>query len=679
MIRLLLLKSIIVTLPLFALQQADIRIGEYSVRATINAERSTVEGSVSVWLQVTADSIERFRFVVPAGMSVNAVRDIDDDRYTEQRSEITSLLYSHIVELPSHRYRSDSFFVSIEFESVLDSASTAPMFVNRRECILPFLPETFWLPWFDADAALRVSLHLIAPEAMTMFGGFAASDSVIDDENRSWTFANNAPTGLRDMFTVCGSVAVREIAKASPDSSVSVSFFIDTTRFHGRLADSLLSFLFDAARYYKNLTGRASERFEQRYIVAGNVNVPGQLYRMGNAVIDRHSPASTVFDSLIFTRSTRNTWLMELARSFCPPSVDSTALFDEGWAGYLATTYILQRYRDPSVERRERLDLMINALSFYPTNPLAAGRTQRSNERDVLSFKGRYFFLMVEHVIGGGSFATVMRSMYGERNNRLLSIDEFRLLCEQEYGSPLEQFFRQWLYGSGIPEFVIHWKTETTRRGTTQTTVTVEQRGELFSLPITLAFTIGKRIVPKRIHVDKALQTFSFILPSAPTRIEIDPNFSILRWIIDVRILAHAYSSRLFRVYDRDVSNAEREALLTLELDPVNATGSAPIAYFSLGKLSVIEGDLEQAKEYFVKSMQSFAVEESALYPLLSLVRFANIVEMEGQRTEAIAMYERAMTEGYKNPSLYAPVIVEAERYLLRPFVSSDALWFGLY
>jgi ATP/maltotriose-dependent transcriptional regulator MalT len=132
-------------------------------------------------------------------------------------------------------------------------------------------------------------------------------------------------------------------------------------------------------------------------------------------------------------------------------------------------------------------------------------------------------------------------------------------------------------------------------------------------------------------------------------------------------------------VYDRDVSNAEREALLTLELDPVNATGSAPIAYFSLGKLSVIEGDREQAKEYFVKAMQSFAVEESALYPLLSLVRFANILEMEGRRTEAIAMYERAITEGYKNPSLYTPAIVEAERYLLRPFVSSDALWFGLY
>jgi hypothetical protein len=679
MIRLLLLNSIIVTLPLFALQQADIRIGEYSVRATINAERSTVEGSASVWLQVSVDSIDRFRFVVPAGMSVNAVRDIDDDRYTEQRSEITSLLHSHIVELPSHRYRNDSFFVSIEFESVLDSASTAPMFINGRECILPFLPGTFWLPRFEADAAARASLQLIAPAAMTVFGGFSASDSVIDDEYRSWTFANNVPTGLRDMFTVCGSVAVREIATASPDSSVSVSFFIDTTRFHGRLADSLLAFLFDAAQFFKNRTGKTTDPFVQRYIVAGNSNMQEQIYRAGNAVIDRYSPAFTVYDSLMFTRSTKNSWLLELARSFCPPSVDSTALFDEGWAGYLATTYILQRYRDPSVERRERLDLMINALSFYPTNPLAAGRTQRSNERDVLSFKGRYFFLMVEHVIGNGSFAAVMRSMYGDRSGSMLTINEFRLLCEREYGSSLEQFFRQWLYGSGVPEFVIQWRTETTRRGTTQTTVTVEQRGELFSLPITLAFTIGNRVVPKRIHVDKALQTFSFLLSSAPTRVEIDPNFSILRWIIDVRILAHAYSSRLFRVYDRDVSNAEREALLTLELDPVNATGSAPIAYFSLGKLSVIEGDREQAKEYFVKAMQSFAVEESALYPLLSLVRFANILEMEGRRTEAIAMYERAITEGYKNPSLYTPAIVEAERYLLRPFVSSDALWFGLY
>lgn len=670
---------IIVALPLFALQQADIRIMEYSVKAAINAEKSAVEGSASVWLQVNADSIDRFRFIVPAGMSVTAVRDIDDDRYTVERREVATALFSHSVLLPSHRYRKDSFFVSIEFESVFDTASTASMFINSREFILPFVPGTFWLPRFDTDAAARASLNFIAPATMMVFGGIVASDSVLDDEQRSWTFASGVPIDLRDIFTLCGSVTVAEISMTSPDSSVTVSFYIDTTRFQRRLADSLVAFLFDAAQYYLNLTGRTVEPFVQRYVVAGHVAIQGQVFRTGNTVIDRNSPSFTVYDTTMFTRSIKNLWLLELGRSFCLPTVDSTALFDDGWAGYLATKYILQRYRVPTVERRERLDLMINALSFYPTNPLAAGRRQRSNERDVLSFKGRYFFLMVEHVVGDITFAAVIRSMYGERNKRLISIDEFRLLCEREYGSPLEQFFRQWLYGSGVPEIVIQWKTETTRRGTTQTTVTVEQRGELFSLPITLAFTIGNRIIPKRILVDKALQTFSFAFASAPTHVEIDPNYSILRWILDVRILAHAYSSRLFRVFDRDISNAEREALLTLELDPVNATGSAPIAYFSLGKLSVIEGDLEQAKEYFVKAMQSSAVEESALYPLLSLVRFANVLEMEGNRQEAIAIYERAIAEGYKNPSVFAPVIVEAERYFHQPFISSDALWYGLY
>jgi len=64
---------------------------------------------------------------------------------------------------------------------------------------------------------------------------------------------------------------------------------------------------------------------------------------------------------------------------------------------------------------------------------------------------------------------------------------------------------------------------------------------------------------------------------------------------------------------------------------------------------------------------------------LLSLVRFANVLEMDGSRQEAIALYERAIAEGSKNPSLYAPVIIEAERYLLQPFVSSDDLWYGLY
>ena len=124
---------------------------------------------------------------------------------------------------------------------------------------------------------------------------------------------------------------------------------------------------------------------------------------------------------------------------------------------------------------------------------------------------------------------------------------------------------------------------------------------------------------------------------------------------------------------------SEQEALLTLQLDPNNNTGTAPIAYFSLGKIAVIKNDPDKAKELFLKAMQSAATDEAQLYPLLSLVRYANIVEMEGKRNEALPLYQRAILEGKKNPLIYAPVIVEAEKYLRTEFISSEELWYGLY
>ena len=260
-----------------------------------------------------------------------------------------------------------------------------------------------------------------------------------------------------------------------------------------------------------------------------------------------------------------------------------------------------------------------------------------------------------------------------------ISLKEFQLLCEQEYGSSLEWFFQQYLYRSTIPEFVLQWKTEKNVRGNFNVTVTIDQRGDRFTMPLSLLFTFGSRPLVKQIFVEQQQQIFTFLFSSSPTRIELDPNYTVLQWILDLRILAHAHTSRLFRVFNKDVSTSEREALLTLQLDPNNNTGAAPIALFSLGKLAVIENNLEKAKEYFLQAMQVTAVDEAQLYSLLGLVRYANILEMEGDRDEAVKLYQRAISEGEKNPAVFAPAIIEAGKYLHNKFISSDALWYGVY
>jgi tetratricopeptide (TPR) repeat protein len=660
-------------------RQSDMRILEYSVDAAINDNADGISGIASVWLQVTTDSLLVFRFTVPSSIEIIAVRDIDDDRYTHEPIPLMKTLFAHAVELPSYRFRNDSFLVKIEFETSFDTSSASPIFLNARECILPYSTADTWLPQFDQSSASRSSLRLTVPFNYTVIGGIPLTSSPAGEGGTLWEASRTDPVDLHDFFTLAGSASITELKRVSPDSMTIISLSVTAPRFHPRFADSLLSYLAEAAVFFRTVTGKYSGDFLQRFVVLGENQSENVILRTGNSIILRNSPAYTAYDSSVFFRTGRNRWLIELARSFCPAIKDSVPLFDHGWAGYLASRFVMERYNDDAVDRRERLDLMFTALSFYPSMPLSAGQTVHPYRSEILSSKGRYVFLMLEHLLGTPSFNSVITGFYLRNAVAPAGIQEFRLLCEQEYGSPLEQFFRQWLDRSSVPELVLGWKTENTLRGVALTTVSVEQRGDLFSIPITLSFSIGNKAVPKRVMVDQASHSFSFTFSSPPKKVEIDPQFSVLRWVLDYRILAHARSSQLYRVLDRNTAMATREAVLTLELDPVNATGSAPIAYYSLGAIAVVEGDLDQAKEYFIKAMQSNTVDESAVYPLLSLVRYANIVEMEGSRPEALPMYERAAEEGRKNPSLYATVIGEAEKYLRVPFVSSDDVWYGIH
>ena len=116
-----------------------------------------------------------------------------------------------------------------------------------------------------------------------------------------------------------------------------------------------------------------------------------------------------------------------------------------------------------------------------------------------------------------------------------------------------------------------------------------------------------------------------------------------------------------------------------LQLDPNNVTGWNNLALFSLGKSSVLSGDLPKAGEYFRRASALEASEPTQLYSVLSLVRLGNVLEMEGKRDEAIELYKLSTTLAERRPALYAPALFEAQKYINRKFVSSEDFWYGEY
>jgi tetratricopeptide (TPR) repeat protein len=643
----------------------------------MNDRTREITGRIHVEAQLVDSASAQFFFFVPKEWAINSLQDRNNDSYDDDRTTSVAGNVDLIrLDLSDEKQPNDTLFLNIEFKTILDSSSFGNIFLNQKEFLLPYNSLHSWLPLFGSLTTECFSLELTVPQQFTVVSE-QPFDTVSTDGSRIWKRSASQRTLLSTAFTLCGLQNPMKQKAFSSDSLFSVTLFSSPFRFNQQYAAAISSQLSDAIRYFTAMTKQTRVK-SMTYAVVGNGKIEKPVFSSRDFIILRNSPAYTVFDSASITRTAFNHWLLRLSRRFCPASNDSTAVFDDGFASYLALRFLRSSY--PSFTKQEQFQSLSNALTFFPVGTIAAGHTSKANTNEIISFKGRNLFLMLEHLLGSESFSAVIETVSARYSETHITFNEFQSLCEAEYGSSLEWFFNQWLYRSTVPEYVMQWKSETTLRGMSIIRTTIEQRGDLFSMPVPIVFTFGNRKVTKRVFVEQAKQEFTFTFPQVPVSVELDPQYTILRWLLNIRISAHAKTSLQFLSINRDVVNAEREALYTLQLDPNNSTGSAPLAYYVLGNISAAAaGNSEKAKENFLKAASSFATEETDLYRLLSSLRYANLLENDGKREEAIALYQRAVTEGLKSPLILERAIIEAENFIHEKFMPNNDLWFDIH
>jgi tetratricopeptide (TPR) repeat protein len=590
------------------------------------------------------------------------------------------------VFVPDTLKRGDPFLVKIVYEAIFDTVPTMPSFIADREILLAPNDSALWWPLL-ASTTSALSRQ-VAPAIMqvTVPSGFVIvptgpADSVYSVGSKtSWRFVYDIPKRLSEGFIVCASKNLVKNTIASADSSAQFSLYYDRARFNQELAGAVLRQLREAFSFFASLTGVHYPPSNISVAVVGTDDGRSGWYFADNVIIGRNSSAYSLYDSTILSSVQKNSWVHQLAHFCGIAATDSTFLFDEGWANYLTEKFFL--YKTAGVkdaQRQTRLDIFSTTLDFYPSQTLAQGRTTGKNEEAIFSKRGSCVFLMLEYILGEESFRIVTRKLYEKFSVRPVTIPEFEQLCEEVYGSSLDWFFNEWVYQVGLPELIFSSDITQTNRGSYLLKARISQRGDVFKTPVDLVFTGNARSLTKRVLLDSRDQEFEFILPFLPTKSEIDPNYFVLRWIPQLRLLAHARTAVGFRVFDHDLANSEREAMLTLQLDPNNLTGWNNIALFALGKSAVLKGEMTKAEEYFRRASELEANEPTQIYSVLSLVRLGNVLEMEGKRNEAVEIYKLSVTIGERNPVLYGIALSEALKYVREKFVSSDQFWYGEY
>jgi aminopeptidase N len=74
-------------------------------------------------------------------------------------------------------------------------------------------------------------------------------------------------------------------------------------------------------------------------------------------------------------------------------------------------------------------------------------------------YKGAWVLHMLRHVMGDKSFFRALRTYVRSFSYKNVSTDDFKRVCESEYGRPLDWFFKEWIYGSDRPEYKYNWTT----------------------------------------------------------------------------------------------------------------------------------------------------------------------------------------------------------------------------
>ncbi len=663
-------------------------IDHYALNISVDEGHHLLQGEAHVRLHTVQDSVSQVHFIFDSSMVLLSVRDSLDKKLETRvegsstgngRKEISVLLADTLK-------RGDRIFLTIVYEALCDTGSTLPSFINEREILLAPDERAMW--WPILSPATNPLSNQVAPAILeaTLPSGFnlvpmGGTDSArVVGSKTVWTFVYERPRRLSAGFLLCAS---RDFVKSSivtADSSAQLSVYASPARFDTELAAAILQQLGDAYSFFTLLTGVRQSRSSISLAIIGTDDGRAQWFSYDGVIVGRNSYAYSLFNSILLSSSQKNEWVHGLAHIFGLASTDSTFWFDEGWANYLTMKFFLRNEaKKEDAQRDVRLDLLSTTLDFYPAQALAQGRKPGKNEHAVFFKKGACIFLMLEYILGEDAFNGVTRKLYEGFTTRPITIGEFQQLCEETYGSPLDWFFKEWVYQTGFPEMILETDVTLTNRGNYLLKATISQRGDVFTTPADLVFSGTARSLIKRVFIEQQDQKFEFILPFLPTKSELDPNYYVLRWIPRLRLLAHARTAVSFRVFDRDLANSEREAHLMLQLDPNNLTGWNNIALFALGKSAVIKGEMTKAEEYFRRASALEANEPTQLYSVLSLVRLGNVLEMEEKHDEALEMYKLSETVAERNPALYSVALFEARKYLREKFVSSDEFWYGEY
>ena len=202
----------------------------------------------------------------------------------------------------------------------------------------------------------------------------------------------------------------------------------------------------------------------------------------------------------------------------------------EGITAYMADHLLQEQRGSGATYRRNTLQKFtdyVNVENDFPINKFI----NRNNSAEEAIGYGKVLMVnnMLRTELGDEVFINAYQKFYEDNKYKKVSFPEIQKSFEAVSGNNLDAFFKQWIDRTGAPTIEIaNVKAEGNQL---DFTLKQAQSEDAFNVQIPVAiFTEGSdQVVWKSVEMTKKEQNFSFDLDAKPLRVEIDPQFNVMR------------------------------------------------------------------------------------------------------------------------------------------------------
>jgi len=210
----------------------------------------------------------------------------------------------------------------------------------------------------------------------------------------------------------------------------------------------------------------------------------------------------------------------------------SSGNWSEGLTTYVADYLFKQKQSEEAAREYRRQWLRSFSTLVRPENDIALRQfySRYSPPTQAVGYdKSAMVFHMLRKVVGEEAFWGGLKDLYRGHLFRKTSWEDIRYAYETRSNRSLQNFFDQWVYRQGAPQFYIDSVQTTHIDGAWKIRGEIVQNDPYFEFPLNLKIESGGREHIQQIEVTGGTTSFELLSRDQPRRLIADPDYDVMR------------------------------------------------------------------------------------------------------------------------------------------------------